>query len=167
MSAYSSQIRDYIDRFRREVRDDALVDPHELAEWAFKNGLHKPSIRTIIDAIAADISQAFREEYRTDERGLRYRAKHAVKRRSGEQNRSLWADLDDAQVPRDHFVQAFAQRRLGIVGDCVQLKTDVEVYNSKWSRNDPIQVVLDFRRDVAEALPNLNRRDLEGQPASG
>lgn len=157
MSAYSSQIREYIERFRREVRDDALVDPHELAEWAFKNGLHKPNMRTIIDSIAADISQAFREEYRTDERGLRYRAKHAVKRRAGEQNRSLWADLDDTQVPRQHFVEAFAQRRQGIVGDCVQLKTDVEVYNGKWSRDDPIQVVLDFRYDVAEALPNLNR----------
>ena len=153
MTAYASNIRDYIERFRREVRDDALVDPHELAEWAFRNGLHKPNQKTVIDAIAADISQAFREEYRTDASGLRYRAKHAVKSRVGERTQSLWADLDDTHAPRDHFVRSFAQRRQGIVSDCVQLKTDIVVYNDKSARDDPIQVVLDFTRDVAEAMP--------------
>ena len=46
--------------------------------WALHNGLHKPNPKTIIDAIAADIAQVFREEYRTDKHGRRYRAKHAA-----------------------------------------------------------------------------------------
>lgn len=47
--------------------------------------------------------------------------------------------------------KAFAQRRKQIVGDCLQLKTDVDVYNDKHSEQAPIQVVLDFTTDVEEA----------------
>ena len=47
--------------------------------------------------------------------------------------------------------RAFAQRREHIVGECVQLNTDVIVYNDM---NDgqvsEIQMILDFREDVAE-----------------
>lgn len=75
MSAYLSTVKDCIERFKTEVRDDGLIDAHELAAWAYNNGLHKPSIKTVIDAIAADITQVFREEYRTDKYGRRYRAK--------------------------------------------------------------------------------------------
>ncbi len=41
-----------------------------MAEWAYQRGLHKPSVRTVIDAIATDISQVFREDYRTDKNGI-------------------------------------------------------------------------------------------------
>lgn len=37
-----------------------------------------------------------------------------------------------------------------IVGDCVQLKTDVDVYNGRNPDKEPIQLVLDFTDDVAE-----------------
>ena len=150
MSAYADEIRSYIERFKREVCDEALIDPHELAEWAYRNGLHKPNARTVIDAIASDIAQVFREEYRTDRHGRRYRAKHAVKSQSGDRTMALWADMDDTDAPRDHFVRSFAQRRQQIVGDCVQLKTDVNVYNDRCNVGEPINMVLDFTNDVEE-----------------
>ena len=47
--------------------------------------------------------------------------------------------------------KAFGQRREQIIGDCVQLRTDVEVYNDMNSGKHPaIQLVLDFTDDVAE-----------------
>ena len=150
MSAYSNDIRSHIERFRREVSGEALVDPHEVAEWAYGKGLHKPNVRTVIDAIATDIAQILREEYRTDEHGRRYRANHAVKSNVGDKTRALWADMDDIQAPRAHFIRSFSQRRQQVVGDCLQLKTDVDVYNDKRPIGDPIQVVLDFTRDVQE-----------------
>jgi hypothetical protein len=58
--------------------------------------------------------------------------------------------MDDEKAPRDHFVRSFAQRRQQIVGDCYQLKTDVDVYNSKSPEKQPIQVPLDFTLDVEE-----------------
>lgn len=63
---------------------------------------------------------------------------------------SLWADMDNDKAPRDHFVKSFAQRRQQVVGDCYQLKTDVDVYNGKNAAQQPIQVPLDFTLDVEE-----------------
>lgn len=150
MSAYANQVKAYLERYQAEVGGDGLIDPHEVAAWAYRNGLHKPNLKTVIDAIAADISQVFREEYRTDELGQRYRAKHAVRSKQGNKTMSLWADIDDTRAPREHFVRSFAQRRQQIVGDCFQLKTDVDVYNAKDPSQQPIQIPLDFTYDVEE-----------------
>lgn len=155
MSAYSNQMKAYVERHRQEVRDDGLVDPQEIAQWAYRNGLHKPNPKTVIDIIAADIAQMFREEYRVDRHGRRYRAKHAVTRKQNGQTLSLWGDLDDPNAPHSHFLKSFAQRRQQIVGDCVQLKTDADVYNEKRKPAEPIQVVLDFTLDVAELQQRL------------
>jgi hypothetical protein len=150
MSAYANQVKTYVERYQKEVGGDGLIDAHQVAEWAYRNGLHKPNIKTVIDAIASDIAQVFREEYRTNENGQRYRAKHAVRSKSGNRTMSLWADMDDSRAPREHFVRSFAQRRQQIVGDCFQLKMDVDVYNGKNSTSQPIQIPLDFTYDVEE-----------------
>jgi hypothetical protein len=150
MSGYTNAVKDYIERYRAENGNDALLDPHAVAEWAYHRGLHKPSLRTIIDAIASDVAKAFREEYRTDRFGRRYRAKHAATEKRGNLTLSLWGDLDDPNVPHSHFVKSFAQRRQHIVGDCLQLATDVDVYNDKRDPVTPIQVPLDFTLDVEE-----------------
>lgn len=47
MSAYSDQVKRYIERYKAEVRSDGLIDPHELAQWAYDNGLHKPNVRQV------------------------------------------------------------------------------------------------------------------------
>lgn len=150
MSAYSNAVKAYIERFRREVRDDGLLNPHELAEWAYEKGLHRPPARRIIDTIAADIAQHFREEYRTDSSGRRYRAKHAATAKDGNKTLSLWGDIDDPTAPHEHFVRSFGQRRQQIVGDCFQLKTDADHYNEARQPRIPIQIVLDFALDVEE-----------------
>ena len=159
MSAYANQVKAYIERYCAENGDDGLLDPHEVAAWAYQNGLHKPSVRTVVDAIAADIAQVFREDYRTDAHGQRYRAMHAVRSKSGDKTLALWADMDDERAPRAHFVKSFAQRRQQIVGDCFQLKTDVDVYNEKNSAEQPIQMHLDFSLDVEELqLPYMIKK---------
>lgn len=150
MSAYSNAVKDYIERYKAEVGSDSLIDTHELAAWAYQNGLHKPNIKTVIDAIAADIAQVFREEYRTDKLGRRYRAKHATTKKQGNKTLSLWGDMDDPNAPHEHFVRSFGQRRLQIVGDCFQLKTDVDVYNDNRMPVEPVQVILNFTIDVEE-----------------
>lgn len=149
MSSYSNAIKEYILRYKKEVTD-GLIDPHELAEWAYKKGLHRPNVKTIINVIASDIAKVFREEYRTDKFGRRYRAKHAATRKNGNKTLSLWADMDDPNAPHDHFVKSFGQRRQQIVGDCHQLKTDVDVYNDKRQPEELVQVILDFTLDVEE-----------------
>lgn len=150
MSSYTNAIKEYIKRYKCEVGDDGLIDPHELAEWAYRHGLHKPNVKTIVNAIAADIAKAFREEYRTDKHGRRYRANHAATRKMGNKTLSLWADMDDPNAPHGHFVKSFGQRRQQIVGDCHQLKTDIDVYNDSKRNEEPIQFIMDFTFDVEE-----------------
>lgn len=157
MSGYSNAVKEYVERYKAEVGSDGLIDPHEVAAWAYQNGLHKPSVKTVIDVIAADIAQVFREEYRVDRHGRRYRAKHAATKKQGNKTLSLWADLDDPAAPHEHFVRSFGQRRQQIVGDCLQLKTDVDVYNDKRTPAQPIQMPLDFTLDVEELQQPFGR----------
>lgn len=44
----------------------------------------------------------------------------------------------------DRMERAFAQRREQIIGDCAQLRTDVDAYNDM-SEESPIQLVLEVR----------------------
>jgi hypothetical protein len=46
--------------------------------------------------------------------------------------------------------KAFIQRREQIFGDCVQLSTDVAVYNDFNKEQPPIPMLFDFRDDIAE-----------------
>jgi hypothetical protein len=154
MSAYQRQVKEYVERYEQEVGHMGGLDTHSIAAWAYEKGLLKPTAKTIIDSIAADIAQVFREEMRTDPSGLRYRAMHAVKKKAGNRTMWLWADMDNTkfatpELKHDHFVRSFADRRRQVVGDCLGMKNDVDVYNSK-SGMPPVQMILDFTQDVAE-----------------
>jgi hypothetical protein len=46
--------------------------------------------------------------------------------------------------------RSFQQRRQGIVGDCRQLKSDVDSYNHNHNTGEDIQLVLDFTADMEE-----------------
>ncbi len=48
------------------------------------------------------------------------------------------------------MVKAFSQRRKQIVGDCHQLKIDVDYYNGSKIAEKPIQLILDFTDDIDE-----------------
>ena len=45
---------------------------------------------------------------------------------------------------------AFQQRRQQIVGDCRQLKADVDGYNENYNDALRVQIVFDFTEDVEE-----------------
>lgn len=100
------------------------------------------------DKLADDMARALREEYATDKLGRRYRVNHAVRVNKSGVQYTFWAIMGDA--PREHMQKAFIQRREQIVGDCVQLATDVEVYNDRNKDQPPIPMLFDFRDDIAE-----------------
>jgi hypothetical protein len=121
----------------------------EACEWAVSEGLLELPKIDAYDVLAGEMAQALRAEYSTDARGRRYRVNHAVRVTKAGVQYTFWAAMGFA--PHDHMEKAFAQRREGIVGDCVQLKTDVDVYNDLNSgKRSQIQLVLDFAEDVAE-----------------
>ena len=134
-----------------ESEHDRLpASAREVIEWGVRNGLIElPSIDPY-DVAAGEMAKALRGEFATDSKGRRYRVNHAVRVTRGGVQYTFWARLGVA--PKEHMMLAFYQRREQIVSDCVQLKIDVDVYNDSDQGSEPIQLVLDFKDDVAERL---------------
>lgn len=122
--------------------------------WAITKGLLKePRPKNGMEILAGQMASALREEYETH-KGYRYRVNHAVRLTRDGQQQTFWAIMGYAG--HDHMEKAFAQRREQIVGECVQLNTDVTVYNDMNAGKKPeIQAVMDFTDDVAERQQGL------------
>lgn len=147
MANYTEQMQ-HIWRAYEQDGQPLPATAREVAGWAIRQKLWHPKPADVIAQCAEDLAQALREEYHTDAKGRRVRSKHAIRiTRSGKQL-TLWADMRTAS--RQHMELAFAQRRQQVVGDCVQLKRDVDSYNDEKLGEPPIQLVLDFTEDVRE-----------------
>lgn len=123
--------------------------PRDAVDWAIAKGLlHEPPAIPGVDILAGQMANALREEYDTH-KGRRYRVNHAVRVSKDGVQQTFWASMGYA--PHTHIEKAFAQRREHIIGECVQLNTDVMVYNDLNAGKHPdIQIILDFSDDVAE-----------------
>lgn len=122
-----------------------------IARWMIRTKRWDRGEATLVDLCARDIARALREEYHTDPQGRRVRTKHAARLPAipgSEEQMTFWNDIRTA--PRDFMERAFKQRRNQIVGDCAQLKTDVDSYNDNASKSEPIQMLFDFTDDLAE-----------------
>jgi hypothetical protein len=122
---------------------------YEVVSWAVRHAkLDIPSVDPM-SVLADQMGTALRNEYATDPNtGRRYRKNHAVRITKHGVQLAFWGEIETA--PREHMERAFQQRRKQIVGDCVQLKADVDVYNGMHTDRKPIQLILDFTDDVAE-----------------
>lgn len=127
----------------------------EIAAWAIREKHWAPHPDSLVNQCATQLADAMREEYIVDPQGRSVRAKHAARITRDGQQSVLWADIRTAG--RRHMEVAFQQRRQQIVGDCRQLKTDVDSYNDNATPAKPIQMVFDFTQDLAEleALDSL------------
>lgn len=92
-----------------------------------------------------------RDDYFTDPQGRRVRVNHAAHLEVNGEQQVLWADMrDKSPTNRRHIEIAFQQRRQQVVGDCRQLKTDIDSYNENYNPSIPIQTSFNFEDDLAE-----------------
>ena len=133
-------------------------DTHEVARWMILKGLWQPQKDLAIQKCAEEISTALREVYITAEDGTRVRIYHARRLTKDGRQQTLWANMFDA--PRGHIEVALQQRREMILGDCRQLKYDVDYYNQAHRSQPVIQISFDFGEDLAEeeALRNMPKQ---------
>jgi hypothetical protein len=150
MSVYNRRL---VELFERYVLETGLmeVSAREVARWMIANGEWDQYPLEMEKQCAKDLARALGEVYHDDPQGRRVRSKHvAVVERDGEQM-ALWSDMTTAT--REHMALAFQQRRQRIVGDCPQLRIDVDSYNANYNASgEPIQIILDFTDDVAESM---------------
>jgi hypothetical protein len=125
------------------------IDLNALAQFAIRNNYWKGQGTALVQLCKRDFSRAFREQYHTDPQGRSVRTFHAVTRSStaGKQG-VFWADMREASA--EHMELAFSQRRNLIVGECLQLKKDVDSYNDNNTSGALIQMIFDFSEDIAE-----------------
>ncbi|AMM84141.1 hypothetical protein [Martelella sp. AD-3] len=147
MATYKEQLQKVWHLYEKE-NGSVPATAREAVSWGIsRNLLEIPEVDPL-DKLASDMSTALREEYATDQDGRRYRVNHAVRVNKAGVQYTFWAIMKDA--PREHMQKAFIQRREQIVGDCVQLNTDVEAYNAIHIEQRPIQMLFDFRDDIEE-----------------
>lgn len=147
MMSYGAQMQRIVREYRRSGRPWP-ASSRTMAEWAIATERWKLPESAAVNRCAEDLSRAMREEYMTDSKGRRVRVKHPVTTRKNGEQTVLWDDIRTA--PRAHMELAFAQRRNQIVGDCRQLKADVDSFNDARPSAEPIQIVFNFTNDLAE-----------------
>lgn len=147
MAKHSEQMQAIFERYLATVSPNP-VSLDEVAAWAIDEGLFRPAPRDVAKLCRDALADSLRQEKRVDAKGRKYRAKHSVRTWIGGQQLSLWADIDTA--PREFLEKSFGQRRQAIVGDCFQIKQDIDHFNDEHPGEQPIQIILDFTDDVAE-----------------
>ncbi len=148
MPGYAHQLRNIV-RAYIEEHVVAVIDPVAVARWATERGLLKPRQLDINRFLARQISRALRGDTFIDRQGRKVRSKHVVVRNVGGVQTSLWGDM--RQAPREHMQISFQQRRRQIVGDCCQLKTDMDSYNDNCNNGEQLKLSFDFTVDLKEA----------------
>ena len=146
-SGYFERLQRWADEYF-EAHEQGPATTRDLAVWAIRSKRWEAPEDIVIRKCQEDFAKALREQYIPDGRGRPVRAKHVARVSEGHEQLYLWSDIRFA--PRKHMEIAFQQRRQQIVGDCRQLKRDVDYFNEVYPIEPPIQMMFDFTEDVEE-----------------
>lgn len=144
---YTKQMQSIVSDYR-ESKETWPATKREIAAWAIRSGRWEMPASTVIDRCANDLGEAMAEMYIVDKSGRRVRQMHpAPIKRQG----VLFTEWDDIRTAtREHMQLSSQQKRRAIVGECRQMKTDLDSYNKAHPTQSPIQVSFDFTMDIAE-----------------
>lgn len=143
MATYNEQLQSIVDDYI-QAGEEWPATVRQIGAWAVREKRWQPHPASLVSQCAEALSSAMREDYIVDAQGRTVRAKHAARINQT----VLWADIRTA--PRQHMEIAFTQRRRAILGDCRQLKIDVDSFNENRVPTEPIQMILDFTTDLLE-----------------
>jgi hypothetical protein len=119
-----------------------------MARWAISTGRWNRHEEAALKQYEEDFANAFRVEYETDPKGRRVRSKYAAMLVRDGKKITLWGDRK--YVGRQFAKISLKQKRNQIVGDCYQLKIDVDSYNKYYNTAEPIQIQFDFTSDMEQ-----------------
>jgi hypothetical protein len=144
-------MQEFVVRYRK-TKQPWPATAKDIAGWAIRNHLWEATQISKMEILAKKLSEAMREEYFTDPQGRRVRRFHALRDikilPDGKHKQlTFWIDVD---APFEDMRRAFQQRRMQVLGDCRQLKTDIDSYNDNNKYNGTVQMVFDFTEDLIE-----------------
>jgi len=142
----SEKMQDFV-RYYKDKYGVTSVDMKDVAEEAQRMGWKMPAPKTPLDLLAAQFSDAQREEIRKDAvTGRPYRANLAVSTWQGNTQTVLWTDIDVASRFIAH--KSLKQYRDQMIGEAVMMTVTADHWNRMNPNEEPINMQLDFGPDV-------------------
>jgi hypothetical protein len=124
----------------------------QMAEWAVANDRYELTRGMAVSQCAERLSRAMGLEHVKDKKGRSVRKYYAARVRENGQLVMKW---DDLNAERPFMEMAAANRRNQVLGQCLQLKNDIDSYNDRCCPDHPIQMDFNFNIDLEE-LAQLN-----------
>jgi len=124
----------------------------QIAEWAVAKERYQLTRGMAVRQCAEKLGRAMGLEHVKDRRGRSIRKYYAAPIRENGQLVMKW---DDLNAPRPFMEIASANRRNRILGQCWQLKNDMDSYSERRCPDEPIQLDFNFNVDLEE-LSQLN-----------
>lgn len=149
--SFKQQFQDIFAEYQRLHPDMQTVQLDYVYRWAKEERKWEPHPRDEAKWFRNQMAEALRDEHRVDSSGRKHRSKLPVVTKSGGVQTVLWGDIDNFPLPL--FQKNVQQRRNQIVGDCVQLRIDIDHYNDAHPLEESVQTDLfDFTDDVDERM---------------
>lgn len=146
MATLNEQLLHIVDDYRAEGNPWPPTRS-QIAEWAVANEKYQLTRGLAVAQCAERIARAMGMEHVKDRRGRSVRKYYAARLRENGQLVIRW---DDWNAERPFMEVATANRRNQILGECKQLKDDVDSYNERRCPEQPIQVEFNFNVDLEE-----------------
>jgi hypothetical protein len=124
----------------------------QIAEWAVAKERYQLTRGMAVRQCAEKIGRAMGLEHVRDRKGRSVRKYYAAPIRENGQLVMKW---DDWNAPRPFMEVAAANRRNHILGQCWQLKKDMDSFTERRCPDEPIQLDFNFNVDLEE-LSQLN-----------
>jgi hypothetical protein len=146
MATFTEQCQRIVEDYRA-AGEPWSATAEDLAEWAVANEGYQLTRGMAVNQAKEHIARAMRLEHERDNKGRSVRKYYAARMYCNGRQMTLWADWN---ADRSFMEVTVANRRNQILGECRQLKTDVDSYNERKSPSAPILVALDFTVDLEE-----------------
>ena len=146
MATFNEQLLRIVEDYRA-AGQPWPASAEEMAEWAVAHDRNELTRGMIIGQCKEKIARALRLEHIRDKKGRSVRKYYAARVREDGQLTMKW---DDWNADRPFMEVSTANRRNQILGECRQLKNDVDSYNDRRCPENPIQVEFNFNVDLEE-----------------
>lgn len=151
MAAFNDQLLQIVEDYRA-AGGAWPATREQMAEWAVANDRYQLTRGMAVAQCAEKISRAMGLEHVKDKKGRSVRKYYAARIRENGQLAMKW---DDLNAERPFMEVAAANRRNQVLGQCWQLKNDIDSYNEPRCPDEPIQMDFNFNVDLEE-LGQLN-----------
>jgi hypothetical protein len=151
MATFNEQLVKIVEDYRK-AGEPWPASREQIAEWAVAHERYQLTRGMAVSQCAERLSKAMGLQHVKDKTGRSIRKYYAARMRENGQLVMKW---DDLNAERPFMEVAAANRRNQILGQCWQLKNDMDSYNERRCPEEPIQMDFNFNIDLEE-LSQLN-----------